>query len=454
MAWRFRRRIKIIPGITLNISGKGISTTIGVRGASINLGKKGAFLNTGIPGTGFYNRTKLGGQKKSKIHNIPFDVEAKEPIFDYEDNIASVDLENATSPTMDVLKSTIFAIREQEESLTKDIIKVGASLTLSSLKLGLNYLPFLGIFSNVIKNTRIDIASQKHTLKQLQAQLKANRNTSINIKFDAASDYIYSKLTESFTQLSKSKKIWDITAKNHIDRATTRSAAAAFVKRKKVTFKMSKLAEINCSQPAMMIENANGGNIYIYPAFVVIFKNKNNFAILDFKDITLDFKAQRFIESEKIPKDTHIVDHTWEKVNANGVKDKRFKNNARIPVVEYGQIWFKTTLGINELYLSSNLESTKAFATSFLKYQQILSKGDYAQFATEAEIDEAEHGNPQNSQPEDSCSMDIEPTEKPTLLYQKVLVTLWKCTKFILKWGFILLIFLIILGIIANLFHK
>lgn len=355
---------------------------------------------------------------------------------------------------MDVLKSTIFAIREQKKSLTKDIIKVGASLTLSSLKLGLNYLPFLGIFRNVIKNTRTDIASQKQTLKQLQAQLKANRNTSINIKFDAASEYIYSKLTESFTQLSKSQKIWDITAKSRLNRIATRLMASATVQRKEITFKMSKLAEINCSQPAMMIENANGGNIYIYPAFIVIFKNKNNFAILDFKDITLDFKAQRFIESEKIPKDTHIVDHTWEKVNANGYKDQRFKNNARIPVVEYGQIWFKAISGINELYLSSNLEATKAFATYFLKYQKILSKGDYVQFTAEAETDEVEHDNPQNSQPEDSNSMDIEPTEKPTLLYQKVLTTLWKCTKFILKWSFILLMFLIILGIIADLFHR
>lgn len=231
--------------------------------------------------------------------------------------------------------------------------------------------------------------------------------------------------------------------------------ASATVQRKEITFKMSKLAEINCSQPAMMIENANGGNIYIYPAFVVIFKNKNNFAILDFKDITLDFKAQRFIESEKIPKDTHIVDHSWEKVNANGSKDQRFKNNARIPVVEYGQVWLKTTSGINELYLCSNLETTKEFATYFLKYQQILSKGDYVQFKQEVETtDEIEQDNQQNNEIKDNSPIDIEPTEKTTPFYQKILGILWKCTKFILKWSFILLVFLIVLGIIADLFHK
>lgn len=57
----FRRRIRVLPGVTLNLSNSGISTTVGVKGASINFGKNGTYLNTGIPGTGFYNRTKLTG---------------------------------------------------------------------------------------------------------------------------------------------------------------------------------------------------------------------------------------------------------------------------------------------------------------------------------------------------------------------------------------------------------
>ncbi len=61
---KYRKRIKVIPGVNLNISRRGISTTIGPRGLNVNIGKKGAFLNTGIPGTGLYDRKKLGGGKK------------------------------------------------------------------------------------------------------------------------------------------------------------------------------------------------------------------------------------------------------------------------------------------------------------------------------------------------------------------------------------------------------
>ncbi|MEJ0032772.1 MAG: DUF4236 domain-containing protein [Bacteroidota bacterium] len=53
MAWSYRRRVKIIPGVYLNFSRKGISTSVGVRGASLTFGYNGTYLNAGIPGTGF-----------------------------------------------------------------------------------------------------------------------------------------------------------------------------------------------------------------------------------------------------------------------------------------------------------------------------------------------------------------------------------------------------------------
>lgn len=59
MAWRFRKSVKLFPGVRLNISKRGVSTTVGVRGASVNFSKRGTYLNTGIPGTGLYNRQKI-----------------------------------------------------------------------------------------------------------------------------------------------------------------------------------------------------------------------------------------------------------------------------------------------------------------------------------------------------------------------------------------------------------
>jgi hypothetical protein len=52
MGFRFRKSIKIIPGVRLNISKSGMSTSIGTRGATVNISKRGTRTTLGIPGTG------------------------------------------------------------------------------------------------------------------------------------------------------------------------------------------------------------------------------------------------------------------------------------------------------------------------------------------------------------------------------------------------------------------
>lgn len=80
MSIRFQRRIKILPGVKLNISKKGISTTIGPRGLSVNTGKRGTYLNTGIPGSGISSRTKLSGNN-NHLSSTSYQTQANMEIF-------------------------------------------------------------------------------------------------------------------------------------------------------------------------------------------------------------------------------------------------------------------------------------------------------------------------------------------------------------------------------------
>ena len=63
---RFRKRISLGKGASINLSKSGVSFTGGVKGASVNIGSKGTFLNTSIPGTGLYDRKKIGGSSSKK----------------------------------------------------------------------------------------------------------------------------------------------------------------------------------------------------------------------------------------------------------------------------------------------------------------------------------------------------------------------------------------------------
>ena len=47
MGFRFRRSIKILPGVRLNFGKRGISTSIGIRGAHVTVGKTGTRTTVG-----------------------------------------------------------------------------------------------------------------------------------------------------------------------------------------------------------------------------------------------------------------------------------------------------------------------------------------------------------------------------------------------------------------------
>ena len=52
MGWRLYRRLKILPGVRVNLSRSGVSTSIGGRGAWLTFGRRGTRATIGAPGTG------------------------------------------------------------------------------------------------------------------------------------------------------------------------------------------------------------------------------------------------------------------------------------------------------------------------------------------------------------------------------------------------------------------
>jgi Protein of unknown function (DUF4236) len=67
MGFRFHKRIKLVPGVTLNLSRKGISTSIGTTGAKVTLGHGQTRVTTGLPGSGISHTTIT--ENKSKNSN-------------------------------------------------------------------------------------------------------------------------------------------------------------------------------------------------------------------------------------------------------------------------------------------------------------------------------------------------------------------------------------------------
>lgn len=58
---RFRKSVKLAPGVRINLSKSGISTTLGRRGASVTIGGRGRHATAKRPGTGIRSSPRLAG---------------------------------------------------------------------------------------------------------------------------------------------------------------------------------------------------------------------------------------------------------------------------------------------------------------------------------------------------------------------------------------------------------
>jgi len=86
MGFRFSKRIKILPGVSINLSKSGVSASVGPRGAKINIGKRGVRANVGLPGTGMSYSTKLSsfddrGNDTSESYSSPASPPPAAPAF-------------------------------------------------------------------------------------------------------------------------------------------------------------------------------------------------------------------------------------------------------------------------------------------------------------------------------------------------------------------------------------
>ncbi len=59
-SFRFFKRVKVLPGLTMNLSKSGPSFSVGVRGAHVTMGRHGVRKTVGIPGTGVFYTSRHG----------------------------------------------------------------------------------------------------------------------------------------------------------------------------------------------------------------------------------------------------------------------------------------------------------------------------------------------------------------------------------------------------------
>ncbi|PZX40635.1 uncharacterized protein DUF4236 [Roseinatronobacter thiooxidans] len=75
MAFRFRRTMKIAPGVRLNLTKTGVSARVGPRGAGVTVGTSGTTVSAGIPGSGLHVSEKITRRaKQTKVQTAAYEL--------------------------------------------------------------------------------------------------------------------------------------------------------------------------------------------------------------------------------------------------------------------------------------------------------------------------------------------------------------------------------------------
>lgn len=372
MTLRFRKRISVLPGIYLNVGMNGVSTTIGPRGANINIGKNGIYLNAGVPGTGLSYRHKLFNEANNNSDNKP--IEPSSVALDNESNGAEDNIAVVTTEGLSGLKVHLEDAKNRRIILFAEIQEDEEKLAVlqSKLNKSKNGL-ILKWFSN--KEAVADLEKQVDEAVKDIAELKIHYDESkadINIQFFPEVEDQYLRLSKSYEQLIRSEKIWYITSTREV--TELKSSASSSVERKEVKFDIAELDFIKSEHPSFHLHKTNGSSLYVFPAFALLPDAQAEISLIDLKELRIEFRQQKFLESmSEKPSDTTVIDYTWDKMNKDGSRDMRLKDNYQIPVVFYGSLTLRYRNNLWGEFYVSDINKAHSFAFEFNRYVALLN---------------------------------------------------------------------------------
>lgn len=389
MGFRFRRSVKVFPGVRINFSTRGISTTIGVRGAAVTMGPQGSFLNVGLPGTGLSYRQRITPPPNTvsaqafvetyqphiepKVPEAPSSQTAPDNPRQLAGEIRSASSEEINSLSLKGLRDLLSEAYQESCRLRGELpaCEVEVTRTQQRVSKWQNGILLKHLLKKKYTSLVEEYDSARKEFEDLGAEIEKCR-VALEIEMEEGINTTYGTLVDAFRALAACEKCWDTMSSVGIDQARERSKATSAITREIVVLDLKPADVIAPSKPGLHFQNANGGDIFILPGLLLIFGSHTDFALIRLTEVRLDFSASRFLETENVPTDSHIVGETWDKVNKDGSPDRRFSNNYRIPIVEYGRLSFRSAAGLNEEYMFSNLAKAQLFAKAFSAHKDSL----------------------------------------------------------------------------------
>lgn len=184
----------------------------------------------------------------------------------------------------------------------------------------------------------------------------------INFSLDQESAEQFTARQQAVSILSSCARIWVVNTSASNADAKRNAGAYTLISRGPAAVGNLPTKGFKCSLQIPSIR-ANNVVLHFLPDQILIYTGR--YLSISYTQLFIEVRSTRFSETEAIPGDSRRIDTTWQYVNKSGGPDRRFNNNRQIPVLEYGEVTFRTATGLEMRLQTSNSEKAKAFAGQF-----------------------------------------------------------------------------------------
>ena len=347
MGFRYRKSINLGGGFRINLSKSGIGYSWGTRGYRVGRTARGTTRTTySIPGTGISYVNESGSRNRNQSNRRnqgSITQPSQRQMSQYANNV---------TPERAIASADISQFKEAEEGTISNALErtirlnwIGMILLWGILLVPVNpvlvLIPIVGAVLMIAAHT-------------------AGRIT-LDYSFDPEKEDEHTRRIDAWQLLAEGEKEWQVLSEQFNSNRKVNAGAGRTLKRVACKIQKGHPYYIKTNVDTIQIPLYNKERLIILPD-KVFFVRKRKVGMIDYSDFVISISSVRFVEHGQVPKDAQVIGQTWQYVNKNGTPDQRFKNNKQIPLCLYGQVFLRSTTGLNIELQISNVQNARDFA--------------------------------------------------------------------------------------------
>lgn len=348
MGFRYRNSINLGGGFKINLSKSGIGYSWGTKGFRVTKTARGTTRRTySIPGTGISYVDETGSRNRnrnSQRNNRSIPQRSRQ-------QYQPQPQQQINAPVRNIESAEISQFKAAEEGTISDALE---------RTIRLNWIGNLLLFGLVL--TFVHPALVLVPIVGIILKIAAHTAGRVNLEysFDAEKQDEHTRRIDAWQLLVEGDKEWQVLSEQFNSNTKVNAGAGRNLKRVECKIKKGHPYYIRTNVDTIEIRLHNKESLIILPD-KVFFVRKRKVGMIDYSDFRISVSSVRFVERDGVPKDAQVVGQTWQYVNRNGTPDQRFKNNKQIPVCLYGQVFLRSSSGLNVELQISNIQNARDF---------------------------------------------------------------------------------------------